>query len=63
MFHIVASYHCMQFQGKLMNQIEKMAKNLVLAPLAQILVARFFSLKIWFCQLLDIMVSYHHVQC
>ena len=27
MFDIVASYHCMQFQGKLMNKCEKMAKK------------------------------------
>ena len=52
MLDIVASNHCMQFQGKLMNQ-----KNLILGPilaqLAQIQAAKFFS-KIWLCQALDI---------
>ena len=39
-----------------------MAKNLVYSPiLAQIHAAIFFS-KIWFCQSLDIMVSFHYVQ-
>ena len=31
MLDIVASYHCMQFQGKLMNQT--CAKNIVLGPI------------------------------
>ena len=44
----VASYHCMQFQGKLMNQTwKKWQKNLILgsilARLAQIWVAKIFS--------------------
>ena len=26
---IIANYHCMQFQGKLITKLEKMAKNLV----------------------------------
>ena len=46
MLDIVASYYCMQFQGKLMNQTEKMVKNLtsepILACLAQIWAANFF---------------------
>ena len=48
MLHIVASYHCMQFQvqRKLMNQIWENEKNLVLGPilvhLAQIRAAIFF---------------------
>ena len=46
MLDIVANYHCMQVQGKLMTKLEKMAKNLVLvpilAPLAQIWPAKFF---------------------
>ena len=33
MLDIVASYHCMQFQGKLMNQLEKMVKNRVSSPI------------------------------
>ena len=49
MLDIVASYHFIQFQGKLMTQIS----GPILGPL--------FS-KIWLCQSLDIMVSYHHVQ-
>ena len=45
-----------------MNQ---MAKNLalgpILAPLAQILTLKVFP-KIWLCQFVDIIISYHHVQ-
>ena len=33
-----------------------------LGPLAQIKATKFFYSKIWLCQSLDIMVSYHHVQ-
>ena len=40
MLYIVVSYHCMQFQGKVMNQTWKNGKKLVLstilAPSAQI---------------------------
>ena len=65
MLDIAASYHYMQFQGKLKNQTWKIEKNLVLglifANLAQIQAANFF-LKIWLCQSLDAMVSYLHVQ-
>ena len=48
MLDIVASYHCMQFQGKLMNQIwENNKRTLVsgpiLAPLAQIRAPKIFS--------------------
>ena len=47
MLHIVASYHCMLFQGKLINQTWKNGKNLVLSPiltpLAQILATNIFS--------------------
>ena len=43
MLDIVASYHCMQVQGKLMTKLDKMAKNLVLGPiLAQIWATNFF---------------------
>ena len=49
MLDIVASYHCMQFQGKLMNQTWKIAKNLVLGPilacLTQIWATKFFFQK------------------
>ena len=40
MLNIVASYHCVQFQGKLMNQTwnngKKPVSGPILAPLAQI---------------------------
>ena len=43
-----------------------MAKNLVsdqiLAPFAQTRATKFFPSKIWLCQSLDLVVSYHHVQ-
>ena len=46
MLHFVAHYHCMQFQGKLMNQTWENGKNLVsgliLAHLAKIPAAKFF---------------------
>ena len=71
MLEIVANYHCMQFQGKLMNQTWEIAKNLVLGPilahLAQIRATKFFFInlalpiffsKIWLPQSLDIIVSY-----
>ena len=49
MLHIVASYHCMLFQGKLINQTWKNGKNLVLSPiltpLAQILATNIFFQK------------------
>ena len=61
--YFVASDHCIQFQGKLMNQLKKMAKDLVLAPiLAQIWATNFFSPKIWPRQSLDVMVSYYNVR-
>ena len=62
MLNIVASYYCMQFQGKIKNETWENAKNLVLGSiLTQIWTVTFFS-KIWYRQSLDIMVSYHHVQ-
>ena len=65
MLDIAASYHCMQFQGKLVNQICENNKKSSFGPdlryLVQIRAAIFFS-KHWLCQSLDIMVSYHHVQ-
>ena len=54
MLYIVASYQCMQFQGKLITKNEKMAKNLVsdliLATLAQIWPQNF----LWILPLLDL---------
>ena len=64
MLDIVASYHCMQFQGKLKNQTWETGKKTLLLGLilAQIWATNFFFSKIWLCQSLEIMVSYHHVQ-
>ena len=46
-----------------MNQLKKMAKDLVLGPIfAQIRATNFFFPKIWLRQSLDVMVSYHHVR-
>ena len=39
-----------------------MAKNIVLGPISTHLAQFFFPKKIWLCQLLDVMVSYHQVQ-
>ena len=110
MLRIVASYHCIQFQVKLMNQtwendnkpsfrpnfgpfgtnlgpkiffkdltlmldtaasyhcmqLEKMAKKPCFrpdfGPFGPNSSCQFFSPKIWLCQSLNVMVSYHHVQ-
>ena len=66
MLDIVASYHCMQYQGELMNQTwENSKKNsfgFEFGPFDPNLGHQFFFSKIWLCQPLDIMVSYHHVQ-
>ena len=62
---IVASNHCTAFQGKLMNQNwendQKLVSGLIFAHLAPIQ-ATILLKHIWLCQLLDIMVSYHHVE-
>ena len=62
---IVASYLCMQFQEKLMNRTwensQKPSFGPNFGPLTQIRAVNFFS-KIYLCQPLAIMVSYHHVQ-
>ena len=66
-FHldIVASYHCMQFQGKLMIQTQEDGENPHFGPDLDLLRPNsgheIFS-KIWLCQSLDIMISYHYVQ-
>ena len=67
MLHIVASYHCMKFLGKLINQIcEHGKKKLVSGPiLAQIRADNLFFFFFFFskiCQSLDITASYNHVQ-
>ena len=68
MLEIVASYHCMHFQGKLLNQTWENCKKPNFGPnsglFGQNFDHQFFffsSSKIWLCQSLDIMASYHHV--
>ena len=66
MLDIVASYYCMQFQGKLMNQTREKGKKPCFrhdfGPFAPNSGPQIFFSKIWLRQSLDIMVSYHHVQ-
>ena len=71
MLDIIASYQCMQFQGKIMNQTWENGKKPSLRPdFVQIspnsgrhfFFFFFFSSKIWLRQSLDIMGSYHHVK-
>ena len=66
MLDIVASYHCMQFQGKLMNQIWENSKKPYFepdfGPFVPNLRHHFFLKKIWLRHSLYIMVSYHHIQ-
>ena len=68
---IVASYHCMQFQGKLIKQTWENCKKPSFKPdfgpfgpnLGPNFIYLFiFFSKIWLRQSLDIIVSYHHVQ-
>ena len=62
MLEIVAKYHSMQFQGKLMNQTwENSWKTLALAVLAQIWSPNFFC-KFYLHKMLDIVESYHCMQ-
>ena len=62
MLEIVASYRCIQFQGKLINQTWENGKKPSFRPhLAQIRTNNFFSSKTWLHQSLDIMVN-HQVQ-
>ena len=56
MLDILVSYHCMQFQGKLMKQTWENSKKAKFGP------PNFFFSEIWLRQSLDIMVSYHHAQ-
>ena len=65
MLEIVASYHYMQFQEKLMDQTRENGKKLVLGlilPIWPKFRVPFFPQKIWLCHSLDVRVSYHHVQ-
>ena len=59
----VASYHCVQFQGKLLTRIWENGKKPSFIPNFGPNSSRqnVFS-KIWLRQSLNIMVSYHHVQ-
>ena len=63
---IVASYHYMQFQEKLMNQTwengKKPSFGFDFDPFGPNSGHQFFFSKIWLRQSLDIMVSYHHAQ-
>ena len=65
MLEITASYHCMQFEGKLMNQTGENGKKPCFGqdcgPFGPNLGHHFFS-AIWLRPSLDIMVSHHHVQ-
>ena len=68
MLDIVASYHCMWFQGKLMNQTWENSKKPSFGPDFGPFGPNLGhqspppKKKMWPCQSLDIMVSYHHVQ-
>ena len=65
MLDIVTSYHCTQFQGKLMIQTKENGEKPHLGPDFVLLDLNsdrenIFS-KMWLRQSLDIMVSYHHI--
>ena len=66
MLEIVARYHCMQFQGKQMNQTRENDKKLSFRPdfgaFIQNLGCQNFFSEIWLCQSLDFMVTYYYVQ-
>ena len=71
MLDIVASYHRIQFQGKLVIQTQENSKKPhseldlgLLGPNSDhsFFFFFFFFSKIWLGQSLDIMFSYHHVQ-
>ena len=65
MLRIVASYHCMQFKGKLKNQTweNSYQPKPSLGPLCPNSDRQNFFSKIWLIyQSLDNMVSYHHLQ-
>ena len=66
MLDLFASYHCLQIQGKLMIQTQengvKSHFGPNLGPLSPNSGHQTFFSKIWLCQSLDIVASYHHVQ-
>ena len=58
---IIASYHCMQFQGKSVIQTQQNGEKPHSRSGASSGRQIFFS-KIWLSQSLDIKVSYHHIE-
>ena len=68
MLDIVASYHCMEFHGKLTTQTQENGKKTNFGPDLDLLGPNsgrhffFFFSKIWIRQLLDIKVNYHRIQ-
>ena len=59
---MAARYHCMQFQGKLMNQTLENGKKTSFKPIIGPFGRNLGSQNIWLHQSQGIMVSYHHVQ-
>ena len=66
MLDIVASYLCMQYQEKLMNQTRENGKKPNsgpdFGPFGPNSGCQIFFSKIWLHQSLDFMVTYDHVQ-
>ena len=67
MLDIVASYHRIQFQGKLMAKTQENGKKSHIGPDLGPLSSNsdcifFFPQKIWLSHRLDIMVSYYYVK-
>ena len=63
MLEVVASYHCMQFHRKLMNQTwENGKKPTFVSDFGPNSGHQNLFKKIRLCQSLDIMTNYHHVQ-
>ena len=59
---VVTSYNCIKFPGNLMNSKWKtLVENLIVGLIRPKIESIFFS-KIWLCQSLDIIVSYHNIQ-
>ena len=59
MLDTVATYHCMQFQGKLFTRTWGNGKKPSFGPNFG---RQIFLKKIWLRQSLDVVVSYRHVQ-
>ena len=66
MLYIVASFHCMQFQGKLMNQAwengKKTSFGTDFVPFGPNLGPKIFFHGFYFYYMLDIVASYHCMQ-